>query len=292
MTAIGMIGCGAMGAGMVKNLLAANYTVYVSDPMCKAQKELESLGAHFVSSTKAFAADVRAVFLSLPTPKLLVDSLSGKDGLFAHLSSDTFVFDVGTSDTDTAKNLQQEASAYGVHFLDCPVSGGPAGAQAGTLTVMVGGKKEAYEAALPYLKVIGEEIRYIGSSGAGQTVKLCNNMIVAGMISLLSETMVVAEGQGVEASTLFSVLEASSGHSRAMEVFGENLKDESFDNVLFSLAHMAKDLELYMKLSNQSTTPQPVSSIVSQLYRLALQQKKASLDSTAVYSLIANEVRR
>ncbi|MFS0788771.1 NAD(P)-dependent oxidoreductase [Shouchella sp. 1P09AA] len=292
MKTIGLIGCGVMGAGIARNLLSNSYRVFIRDPECRNQKALEALGAQFVPDFGECTENMEAIFLSLPTPSILGNVLSGENGLFASLNPGTLVFDVGTTDTETTKRLQKEAQTYGVHFLDCPVSGGPAGADAGTLTIMVGGEKEAYLAALPYLEVVGSTIRYIGSSGAGQTVKLCNNMIVAGVISLLSETMVIAEEQGVDADTLFSILEASSGHTRAMEVFGANLKAQSFDNILFSLAHMAKDLELFMKLSNQSHTPQPVSSIVTQLYRMALQQKKAKMDSTAVYAMIENHVER
>ncbi|WP_413375762.1 NAD(P)-dependent oxidoreductase [Alkalihalobacillus sp. 1P02AB] len=289
MEAIGVIGCGAMGAGMVRNLLAADYTVYVSDPYCVRQKELEGLGARFVSSPMEFVKEVKAVFLSLPSPQILTNILQGENGLFAGLQKGSYVFDVGTTDTETTKLLHGEANSYGIHFLDCPVSGGPAGANAGTLTVMVGGDKAAYLSSLPYLEVIGQTIRYIGTSGAGQTVKLCNNMIVAGITALLSETMIAAESQGVDVETLFSILRESSGNNRVIEVFGDNLKDKSFEQVLFSLSHMAKDLELYMKIANQSASPQPVSAIVNQLYRLALQHNKASLDSTAIYSMIAND---
>ncbi|TSB47705.1 NAD(P)-dependent oxidoreductase [Alkalicoccobacillus porphyridii] len=289
MKTIGLIGCGLMGAGMAGSLLREHYTVYAYDPYSIYKEHLEEAGATFVESVSELAREADAVLLSLPNAQVLKDVLLGESGLLKQLQPGSFVFDMGTTDIQTTRLLHQEAAEHNIGYLDCPVSGGPAGAKNGTLTIMVGGNEDDLAKGKDVLEVIGGSINYIGPSGSGQIVKLCNNMLVAGITALLSETMQAAEKEGVEAETLFDIVRKSSGHNRVMEVFGENLLAQSFDQVLFSLGHMAKDIELYMDLSKEHKMPQPTSAAVNQLYRLALQQQKGTLDSTAIYSVLSTE---
>lgn len=286
---VGIIGCGAMGKGMARNLLKAGYSVYVCDEQSIYRQELELAGAVFMQNAKLFAEKVDHLLLSLPSPTILQEVLFGDSGVLNQVRSGSAIFDMGTTDVKTTRRIHALSAAKGIRYLDCPVSGGPAGADAGTLTIMVGGNEVDFLTEKPILHVIGENVIYVGSSGAGQTVKLCNNMIVAGITSLLSETMIAAEQEGVAPQVLFDIIQQSSGHNRVVDVFGSNLLEKSFDQVLFYLGHMAKDLELYMDMSREQHTPQPTASVVNQLYRAALQQKKGKLDSTAVYSVISNK---
>lgn len=289
MKKIGLIGCGLMGAGIASHILRANYNVYVYDPFSLYKEPLEAAGALFVERVSALAEQVDTVLLSLPSSHILQEVLLGDEGLLPQLRSGSTIFDMSTTDIDTTRLLHHEASERDILFLDCPVSGGPSGAANGTLTIMVGGKEEDFSKSREVLELIGSNVHYIGASGAGQIVKLCNNMLVAGITALLSETIQVAETEGVDPKTLFSLISKSSGNNRVMEVFGENLLNQSFDQVLFSLGHMAKDIELYMDMSKNHKLPQPTSAAVNQLYRLALQQNKAALDSTAIFSVLSNK---
>lgn len=283
---IGLIGCGAMGQGIARNLLKAGHDVFVHDDMSKSRKLLEGEGAEFVD-IKTITTNVDHLFLSLPSTRILEDTLLGDEGVLLNLSKGSMIFDLGTTDVETTRTIHDRAEDAGVYYLDCPVSGGPAGAEAGTLTILVGGDEEIFPEARSILENVGEKIVHVGASGTGQAVKLCNNMIVAGITALLSETMVTANNYGVSNSQLADIIQQSSGQNKVLDVFGENLINGEFDNILFFLGHMSKDLELYMNLSKESKTPQYVSSIVSQLYRSALQQGKGTLDSTAVYSVIS-----
>jgi len=284
---IGLIGCGAMGQGIARNLLKAGHSVFIHDDMSKSRELLEGEGAEFVDM-KTVATNVEHLFLSLPSTQILEDSLLGEDGALQHLQKDSMVFDLGTTDVETTRMIHEKAEDAGVYYLDCPVSGGPAGAENGTLTILAGGNGDIFPEARAILEDVGEKIVHVGDSGSGQAVKLCNNMIVAGITALLSETMVTANNYGVSNKQLADIVQQSSGQNKVLDVFGPNLINEEFDNILFFLGHMSKDLELYMNLSKESKTPQYVSSIVSQLYRSALKEGKGTLDSTAVYSVISD----
>jgi 3-hydroxyisobutyrate dehydrogenase-like beta-hydroxyacid dehydrogenase len=284
---IGLIGCGAMGHGIARNLLKADYKVFVHDDMSKVRGSLEAEGAEFVD-IKTLSEQVEHLFLSLPSTEILQNAMLGEDGVIENLAEGGMVFDMGTTDVAVTQHIHKEAEAAGIHYLDCPVSGGPAGAAAGTLTIVTGGDKNIFERAKYLLKAVGEKIVYVGPSGTGQVVKLCNNMLVAGITSLLSETMITANHHGLSNQTLADIIQQSSGQNKVLDVFGENLIHEDFNNILFFLEHMAKDLELYMNLSKESKKPQYVSSTVSQLYRSAIQRGKGRQDSTAVYSVISN----
>ena len=283
MKTVGLIGCGAMGKGMATSLLSAGYSVYIYDDMSKWREPLEKQGACFVENSAAVAKKAKYVLLSLPSPNIVAETVAGKEGLLCHLQTGGFLLDLSTTDVQTTLAMEKAAAAKGIHYLDCPVSGGPAGADAGTLTIMVGGDKHAYFSVKPLLDILGDTILYVGDSGAGQTVKLCNNMLVAGITTLLSETMAVASDHGVSRRLLAEIIQQSSGHNRVLDVFGENLISGSYDNVLFYLKHMAKDLELYMALSQDSRKPQHAAGTVNQLYRSALHQGKGDKDATAVY---------
>lgn len=282
---IGLIGCGAMGQGIARNLLKAGHNVLIHDDMSKSRELLEGEGAEFVE-IKTISANVDHLFLSLPSTQILENALLGDDVL-SSLPKGAMIFDLGTTDVETTRMIHEKAEETGVYYLDCPVSGGPAGAESGTLTILVGGSDDIFPEARAILENVGEQIVHVGGSGTGQAVKLCNNMIVAGITALLSETMVTANNYGVSNKQLANIIQQSSGQNKVLDVFGENLINEEFDNILFFLGHMSKDLELYMNLSKESKTPQFVSSIVSQLYRTALKQGKGTLDSTAVYSVIS-----
>src|SRR5699024_7343045 len=140
---IGLIGCGAMGQGIARNLLKAGHKVFIHDDMSKSRELLESEGAEFVE-IKTVATSVRHLFLSLPSTQILEDALLGEGGALQHMQKNSMIFDLGTTDVETTRMIHEKAEAAGVYYLDCPVSGGPAGADAGTLTILAGGSKDIF----------------------------------------------------------------------------------------------------------------------------------------------------
>ena len=281
-----MIGCGAMGAGMVKNLLKHGYDVTTYDPDPTKQKQMTELGAIPVSSSTYGLSTIDVVLLSLPTSSLVEDTLIGSNGILHHLKNGAFVLDMSTTDVGVTKQLAQTAAENSVHYLDCPVSNGPAGANDGTLTIMVGGEEHAFHSVLPVLESIGKEIRYIGPSGSGQVVKLCNNMMVAGITVLLSETFVTGAKNGVDPKKIAELMSIGSAQNKVLSVFGPNLLNDTHDDVKFFLSHMAKDVNLYMDMTKNTQSPALLGSIVEQLYEAAKLQGKGQMDSSAVGQVV------
>ena len=280
---IRMIGCGAMGAGMVKNLLKNGFEVTTFDPDPAKQDQMMKLGAKPVSLPVMDASSIDVVLLSLPTSLLVEETLMT---LLPHLKKDTFVLDMSTTDVGVTKRLSGLAQEAGVYYLDCPVSNGPAGANDGTLTIMVGGEEHAFQSVLPVLQSIGKEIRYIGSSGSGQVVKLCNNMMVAGIMVLLSETLLTGAKNGVDPNKIAELMSIGSAQNKVLSVFGPNLLNDTHDDVKFFLGHMTKDINLYSSMSREVHSPALLSSVVEQLYEVAKAQGKGHLDTSAVGQVV------
>ncbi|MBB4823287.1 3-hydroxyisobutyrate dehydrogenase-like beta-hydroxyacid dehydrogenase [Sporosarcina luteola] len=280
---IRMIGCGAMGAGMVKNLLKSGFEVTTFDPHPVKQDEMKKLGASPASSLMEDALTIDAILLSLPTSSLVEETIMA---IVPLLKKGTFILDMSTTDVAVTKRLFQTAQDAGIHYLDCPVSNGPAGANEGTLTIMVGGEEHAFHSVLPVLESIGKEIRYIGPSGSGQVVKLCNNMMVAGIMVLLSETLLTGAKNGVDPKKIAELMSIGSAQNKVLTVFGPNLLNDTHDDVKFFLGHMTKDINLYSAMSREVHSPALLSSIVEQLYEVAKAQGKSHLDTSAVGQVV------
>lgn len=278
---IGIIGCGLMGEGMVRNLLQQNFDVFIFDINEAMTIPLVEAGAKKVESISFLAKEVSVIIVSLPSPKIIYDVLT--EELFPALQENSYVLDMSTNDVDITRKLEKEAKEKEIAFFDCPVSGGPAGAKSGTLTIMVGGAEEKYIDILPTLETIGDNIEYIGKSGAGQIVKMCNNMMVGGIISLASEILKTGEGLGVSKKKITELMQKGSAQTKVMDVFGPSILKENFNDVNFSLANMMKDIELYQGMSNKVGVDPIISKSVETLYRSAVQSGNEAKDATVVF---------
>jgi 3-hydroxyisobutyrate dehydrogenase len=287
MTAVGIIGCGLMGSGIAKNLLKNHYKVHVFDINETAVKNLVDHGAIAATTPSEMASEIDFLIVSLTSPDIIKDTLLHEQkGVLFKMKKGSFILDMSTNDVQLTREIHKTAEENGIQFYDCPLSGGPEGAANGTLTIMVGGNEDHYPTILPVLQAVGKHIEYVGKSGAGQTVKLCHNMVVAGVITLLSEAFLTGERAGVTKETLAGILQKGSGQTRAMDVFGVNILDESFDNVKFSLANMTKDIHLYRELAENSQVSTFVSDMTHQLFHLGKNKGMGQQDSSAVYTVL------
>ncbi|MFG6117905.1 NAD(P)-dependent oxidoreductase [Thalassobacillus sp. B23F22_16] len=282
MEIIAVIGCGAMGRGIVKNLVKSGYRVYIYDASEAAVRYCEELGAIPNASSYQAAQQAELVITSLPGPEIVNNVMLGAEGVFAALKPGSFVLDMSTIDPKTAQNLYESAKGQQVHFYDCPLSGGPKGADEGKLTIMVGGDEVHVSAFRPVLDSIGENIFLLGPSGSGQVAKLCHNMLVAVIKAGLGEAMTVGEKAGLSRGQLAEVLQSGSAHNRVLDVFGDNILKNEYENVLFSLAHMSKDIHLYTETADYYQADSPLGQMVSGMYQEALKDGKGNLDSSAI----------
>lgn len=282
-----------MGRGIVKNLLESGYTVFVYDIDKQAVERLVIKGAISSNNVISLAKEVDVMILSLPSPalikKLMLDEVQGQ-GAFHVMKKGSYIVDMSTNDVGITEELHDSALTFDLEFLDSPVSGGPLGAESGTLTIMVGGNERAYNDVLPVLNAVGNQIKYVGGSGAGQTVKLCHNMVVGGIIALISEALLTGEKAGISKRKVASILQKGSAQTKVMDVFGSNILEDTFEDVKFSLDNMSKDIHLYRNLAENNEVPTFASQSVNQLYQIARNKGKGKLDSTAIYELFS-EVR-
>ena len=201
MSRVAFIGLGTMGLPMARNLLAAGHEVVACD---LDPTRAESLGAPLAATAAEAAEDAELAILSLPSPEAV--------GLVAgELPRGVLLIDTSTGPPALARRLAEEFQAA----LDAPVSGGPRGAESASLTIMVGGRPDVYERAEPLLRSLGRSV-LVGGPGAGQTAKLCNNLIAGATMAAIAEACAIAEQEGIDTGTLYDLLTTSTGDSRVL----------------------------------------------------------------------------
>jgi 3-hydroxyisobutyrate dehydrogenase len=211
MAAIGFIGLGNMGAPMARNLLAAGHRLKVYDVAPKTLAPLHAAGAAAAEDIAGTVRGADFVITMLPAGDHVRDVYLAPNGVIASASPGTTLIDSSTIDVATAREVHAAAATAGLETLDAPVSGGVAGAEAATLTFMVGGDERAVGAAEPVLRAMGKAVIHTGEPGNGQAAKICNNLILGISMIAVCEAFVLAEELGLPAQTLFDVASASSG---------------------------------------------------------------------------------
>jgi 3-hydroxyisobutyrate dehydrogenase len=216
MARIGFIGLGNMGLPMAHNLIKAGHAVTGFDVSEFSTDRLAADGATAARSVAAACKDAEVVITMLPAGKQVREVYLGKDGVLAAVPADTLLIDSSTIDVDTARAVAQAAAAKGLAMIDAPVSGGVSGAQAASLTFMVGGPDDAFARARPLLESMGKTIVHAGGAGNGQAAKICNNMVLGASMIVVSEAFLLAEKLGLDAQKLFDISSKSSGQCWSM----------------------------------------------------------------------------
>ena len=247
---VGVIGLGRMGRGMLRTLAEAGGTVLGYDVSDAARNAARSAVRATIFDDPAELwrrADV--VVLSLPNSRIVADVLTGPAGLAASGAAGTLVIDTSTIDPDVAREVGTALAAAGHAFVDAPVSGGPAGAAAGTLTIMAGGEPAAVARARPVLKRLGRTIVEVGGPGSGQIAKLVNNVMVAANLIVAGEAINMGLAAGAPLDGLLAVVNGASGRSAVTEVnYPRWIASGTFDSG-FTMGLMAKDIGLALDLA-------------------------------------------
>ncbi|MFI6869915.1 3-hydroxyisobutyrate dehydrogenase [Nocardia sp. NPDC050406] len=210
---VGFVGLGHMGGPMAANLVKAGYEVLAFDPVPAAQEQARQDGATLVETATSAAAEADIVLTMLPNGRIVLDVY---DEVLSVAKPGTLFIDCSTIDVADAKEAAKRAAAAGHRAVDAPVSGGVAGAAAGTLTFMVGGEAEDFADALPLLEVMGGKVVHCGGAGVGQAAKICNNMLLGISMIGLSEAFVLGEKLGLSHEKFFDVVSTASGQSWAL----------------------------------------------------------------------------
>ena len=284
---IGVIGVGAMGIGMVGNLVKEGYTVTAFDIDAQRIAAAEEKGAAGAASQEGVGKASDVVITSLPSPQAFEETVLGESGLLKGLRSGAYIIDMSTIDPVTTRNVHEIAQSKGIRTMDAPVSGGPQGAAAGTMSIMVGGNKEDFEACSEIFEVLGGKVFHVGPIGAGQTIKICNNALAAVHTAALGEVLLAGVKAGVDLKMLVDVIQSSSGNCWMLEnFFHKTVLQNKYDPPLFTLDLMKKDVGLYLKTAEAMKIPSILSSIAYQLYTAGQSTGKGREDHTAVVQVV------
>ena len=292
MTAIGFVGLGNMGGPMAANLIRAGHKLRVLDLSRPAVAKIVEAGAEAAASASDATKGVDAVITMLPAGQHVRDIYLGAEGLIASASRGCLLIDCSTIDVATARDVSAAAEAAGLDMLDAPVSGGVSGAQAATLTFMVGGGEIAFKRAEPILSSMGKAVIHAGGPGNGQAAKICNNMILGITMIAVSEAFTLGEKLGLSHQTLFDIASKSSGQCWSLTSYcpvpGPVPASPANRNYAagFTTAMMLKDLKLAQEASRMADANTPLGAEAASLYGLFASKGAASLDFSAIVQFL------
>jgi len=282
---IGFIGLGIMGRPMAKHLLDAGHELVVHDVNPEPVQELVSAGAEAASSPREIAEKSKVIITMLPdSPDVQLVAL-GPDGLIEGASKDDIYVDMSTIAPSVAAEVAEAMGEKGVRCLDAPVSGGDVGAVNATLSIMVGGDEATFNEMLSVFEVMGKTVTLCGPSGAGQTVKACNQIQVALNIVGMGEALVLGAKAGVDPAIIHQVLSGGYAQSRVSDVRGPRVIQGDFQPGFRGRFHF-KDLNIIMKTGNDYGVPLPVTSLVHELFAAMLAAGRGDLDHTGVITVL------
>ncbi|MBW2016026.1 MAG: NAD(P)-dependent oxidoreductase, partial [Deltaproteobacteria bacterium] len=243
---IGWIGTGVMGAPMAGHLQAAGHELFIFNRTRKKAESLLDGGARWCESPAEVAARSEAVFTIIGFPEDVEAVYLGEQGIFSERGSCTLAVDMTTSRPSLARTLAAEGKARGIACLDAPVSGGDIGARNATLAIMVGGEREAFEQALPILKLMGKNISYMGGPGAGQHTKMCNQILIAGTMIGVCESLLYAVRAGLGQQAVIDIIGKGAAGSWSINNLGPRIVQGDFDPG-FMVEHFIKDMGIALK---------------------------------------------
>jgi len=278
MTRVGMIGLGRMGRPMAERLLGAGFRVCVWARRRASAEPLVTHGAGVAVSIEALAAEVECVLTCLPRP---VDVTRVLTDVLRAARPGTLVIETSTIDPATSRRLAAVAAARRVAYVDAPVSGGPAGAAAGALTVMAGGEPSAVARARPVLEALGTHVHHLGPPGSGHLAKLCNQIITGSAYAAVAEALVLGVKGGLDAEQLLGALSTASGRSRTLEQAGPAILARGFE-AQFTADLAAKDLDCALEAAEELAVRLPLAAVARHCYEEMRRLGLGELDQAAV----------
>jgi 2-hydroxy-3-oxopropionate reductase len=281
---LGFIGLGVMGRPMAANLLKAGFRPAVHDLNRAAVDALVALGATDAGSIANFAsADI--VITMLPDTPDVEAVLLGSSGLAQAMRPGSILIDMSSISPVETRRFAATLAERGIAMLDAPVSGGFQGAEAGTLSIMVGGEAAALERCRPVLEAMGKAINHIGPSGAGQVCKVCNQVAVAINIQAVAESMTLAKKNGVDPAKVRDALLGGFARSTALDLHGRRVLDDNFA-AGFRVDLQRKDLRLALETGAATGTPLPATALIQELYGILAATGRGGLDNSSLALLL------
>ncbi|MCK7549451.1 3-hydroxyisobutyrate dehydrogenase [Marinobacter koreensis] len=295
MAKITFIGLGNMGGPMASNLIKAGHEVTVFDLSKAAVEALVAEGAKTSDTAHSAADGAECVITMLPAGQHVEAVYLGDDGLLARLPADTLIIDSSTIAPETARGVAEAAKEKNLPFIDAPVSGGVGGAKAGTLTFICGGEEDTFNRAKLILEAMGKNIFHAGPHGAGQVAKICNNMLLAILMSGTSEALALGAKNGLDPAVLSEIMKQSSGGNWALNVYNpwpgvmEGVPASRDYQGGFLVKLMTKDLGLAFDNAVKNQASIPMGSLARNLFQLHAGQGNEDLDFSSIQRLYRGE---
>ena len=288
--AVGFIGLGIMGRPMARHLLDAGFPLAVHSRSPGPVEELAAAGARACASSAEVARGSDLVITMLPDTPDVELVLLGEGGVIEGIRPGSLVIDMSTIDPIATRRIAEGFAGEGVGMVDAPVSGGEKGAIEATLSIMVGGRDEDVERAMPVLRALGSTIVHVGASGAGQIAKACNQLVVASTIEAVAEALALAERSNVDPGKVREALLGGFAGSKILEVHGQRMIDRSFAPGFRARLHL-KDARIVQRTAEQVGAQTPAFAVVAQALQRLVEEDGGELDHSALYTLVAEDRR-
>ncbi|MFJ9786692.1 2-hydroxy-3-oxopropionate reductase [Amycolatopsis sp. NPDC101161] len=282
---LGFIGLGVMGAPMAAHLVAAGHDVSGFDVHAAAGEKLAAAGGRAATSVADAVAGADVVITMLPNHPQVEEVVLAVGGVLDTAEPGALLIDMSTIRPETSIAVAEAARDKKIRVLDAPVSGGQAGAEQASLSIMVGGDEADFEAAKPVLDALGKTIVHVGPHGAGQVVKAANQLVVGGIYGLVAEAIVLLEASGVDAATGLDVLAGGLAGSRILELKRKSMVDRQFaPGFRIDLHH--KDMGIALAAARQADVALPLTGLVAQLVAAGRAMGHGSLDHSALLKVV------
>ncbi len=282
---VGFVGLGMMGMPMARNLMAAGYELVVYNRSPGKVEELAVEGADAAESLGEVADSCDVVITMLPGPQEVREVVAGEDGLLGGAGEGTLIVDMSTSSPILARELASIAGERGVGILDAPVSGGDTGAKEGSLSIMAGGTEEDFGRARLLFEVMGASVVHVGEHGAGQTVKACNQVVVALVMEAVSEALVLGTKAGVEPAKILEALSGGLADNKVMQAKGEKFLSGDFTPGGKVEFHH-KDLGIALAAGREYGVTLPLTAMVDQMFGSLIAKGRGGWDHSSLITLI------
>jgi 3-hydroxyisobutyrate dehydrogenase-like beta-hydroxyacid dehydrogenase len=287
---LGYLGLGMMGFPMSRRLIDAGHDVMVWNRSAAKATALVDAGAKPATSPREIAESCDIIFMCVTDAAAVEDVVFGADGLAKVEGRGKLVVDFSSIHPDAARAIAARLKqANGMGWIDAPVSGGSKGAEEGTLAVMAGGEAADIERIKPYVLAMARRLTHMGPVGAGQTTKLCNQIIVGCAMTVLAEATRLAVNAGIDAGKLPEALAGGFADSIPLQLFVPRMVQGIHSPPLGHIATMLKDLDTVVEVARNTSTPVPMSALASQLFRLGKAARGADVDALEIYKLSAKQ---
>jgi 3-hydroxyisobutyrate dehydrogenase len=287
---LGYLGLGLMGLPMTRRLLNAGYDVTVWNRSAGKAATLVEAGARPAGSPHDVASTASIIFMCVTDAHAVEEVVFGNEGLAIVPGTGRLVVDFSSIHPDAARAIAVRLkAANGMGWIDAPVSGGTKGAEEGTLAVMAGGDAADIERVRPYVLAMARRLTHMGPTGAGQTTKLCNQVIVGCAMAVLAEATRLAANAGIDAARLPEALAGGFADSIPLQLFVPRMLQGIHSPPLGHIATMLKDLDTVVEVARDTSSPVPMASLAAQLFRMAKTLRGADADALEIYKLSASQ---